>query len=93
MLSLYTSYDAQLDLAAYAKAARKRKKYSVKKLSEITGVADSTIRRFESCGEISLKNFMLIYQTLGSLNNIKSLIEIEEMPESLDDVLRAQRSD
>lgn len=92
MLSLYTSYDAQLELAAFIKAARKRKKYSVKKLSQKTGVADSTIRRFESCGEISLKNFMLLYQALGNLKNIKSLIEIEEMPRSLDDVLRAQRS-
>lgn len=91
MLTLYTPYDAQLDLAKFCRTTRKRRKLSVKKMSELTTVPDSTIRRFESTGEISLRQLFLIYQVLGNLNNIKALIEAEEMPTSLDDVIRSQQ--
>lgn len=89
MLTLYTSYDLQMELKAFVKSAREKDKLSVKKLAELSGVPYATIRKFESTGNISLRQFLQIVEVVGDLQKLKDLTKPSE-PEfkSIEDVLR-----
>lgn len=87
MLSLHTPYDIQIELSQYIRQARKRKKLSVKALEEKSGVPNSTIRKFESTGEISLRQFLLLYAAVDNLATVRALTTIEDTPKSIDEVL------
>jgi len=89
MLSLYTAYDLQMDLKEFIKSARKKDKLSVQKLADLSGVPYATIRKFESSGNISLRQFLMLYETVGDLKKLKELTKSCE-PEfkSIEDVLR-----
>jgi transcriptional regulator with XRE-family HTH domain len=90
MLSLYTAFDLQMELKEYLKSARKKDKLSVKKMADLSGVPYSTIRKFESSGNISLRQFLMLYETVGDLRKVKELTKLPE-PEfkSIEDVLRS----
>ncbi|MFY8328152.1 hypothetical protein [Pseudoalteromonas sp. ZZD1] len=62
MLSLYTAYDLQVDLKVFIKSVRKKDKLGVQKLAALSGVAYATIRKFESSGNISLRQFLMLYE-------------------------------
>ncbi len=87
MLELYTPYDLQLELSQFIRKMRKQKKLSVKALVDKSGVPDSTIRKFEATGEISLRQFLMLYAAVEQLKKIKMLMESEEAPKSIDEVL------
>ena len=87
MLELYTPYDLQLELSQFIRKMRKQKKLSVKALVDKSGVPDSTIRKFEATGEISLRQFLMLYAAVEQLKKIKILMESEEAPKSIDEVL------
>ena len=87
MLELYTPYDLQLELSQFIRKMRKQKKLSVKALVDKSGVPDSTIRKFEATGEISLRQFLMLYAAVEQLKKIKILMESEEAPRSIDEVL------
>ncbi|KGJ97133.1 helix-turn-helix transcriptional regulator [Thalassotalea sp. ND16A] len=87
MFSLLTPYDTQIELASFVKKARKKKGYSCEAFSVKTGVPDSTIRRFEKTGEISLRQFLMIYAEVGKLTDIQQLTRPAESPKSLDEVI------
>ena len=88
MLSLSSPFDVQLELSQFAKLTRKNKGYSVKSFAEKTGVPDSTIRKFEKTGEISLRQFLMMYAEIGKLTDIQQLTKKTCAPNSLDDVLK-----
>ncbi|MBC7001713.1 helix-turn-helix transcriptional regulator [Photobacterium sp. BZF1] len=88
MLSLYTAYDLQLELKEFIKSARKKDKLSVQRMADLSGVPYATIRKFESTGNISLRQFLMLYETVGDLRKIKELIKPTEPDfKSIDDVL------
>jgi transcriptional regulator with XRE-family HTH domain len=87
VLSLLSPFDLQLELSQFVKTTRKSQGYSVKAFSEKTGVPDSTIRQFEKTGEISLRQFLMIYSEVGKLTDIKQLTQKAQMPSSLDEVI------
>ncbi|CAH6785113.1 helix-turn-helix domain-containing protein [Vibrio lentus] len=89
MLSLYTAYDLQMELKEFIKSARKKDKLSVQKMADLSGVPYATIRKFESSGNISLRQFLMLYETVGDLKKVKELTKSSE-PEfkSIEDVLR-----
>ncbi|WNC68009.1 helix-turn-helix transcriptional regulator [Thalassotalea nanhaiensis] len=89
MLSLYTPYDLQIELSQFVRKVRKNKKISIKSLSQKSGVPNSTIRKFESTGEISLRQFLMLYTELGDLSKMKMLTQMEDIPKSIDEVLAA----
>ena len=89
MLSLYTPYDLQIELSQFVRRVRKNKKISVKTLSQTSGVPDSTIRKFESTGEVSLRQFLMLYAELGDLSKMKKLTQKEDVLKSIDEVLAA----
>lgn len=92
MLTLYTSHDLQMELKAFVKSARKKDKLSVQKLATLSGVPYATIRKFESTGNISLRQFLQIFEVLGDLKKLKELTKSSESEfKTIDDVLRSNR--
>ncbi|NOJ26256.1 transcriptional regulator [Vibrio coralliilyticus] len=71
------------------KSARKKDKLSVQKMADLSGLPYATIRKFESTGNISLRQFLMLYETVGDLKKVKALTTSSE-PEfkSIEDVLR-----
>jgi transcriptional regulator with XRE-family HTH domain len=80
-------YEVQLELSQFVKKNRKNKGLSVKSLSEKSGVPDSTIRKFENTGEISLRQFLILYSEIGKLSDLQQLTKIASTPSSLDEVI------
>lgn len=88
MLSLLSPFDLQLELSRFVKVTRQAKGYSVQTFSEKTGVPNSTIRKFENTGEISLRQFLMIYAALNKLTDLQQLIQKVETPTSIDEVIK-----
>lgn len=89
MLELNTPFDLQIELSQFIRQMRKQKKMSVKALVERSGVPDSTIRKFEATGEISLRQFLMLYAAVAQLKKVKLLTAVEETPNSIDEVLKS----
>lgn len=88
MLSLLTPFDTQLAFSQFCKKTRKKKGFSTQVLSHLSGVPDSTIRKFEHSGEISFRQFLMLYAQLGTLTDLQKLTEQTAIPQSLDEVLK-----
>ena len=88
MLSLLSPFDIQLAFSHFVKTTRKAKGYSVQAFSKKTGVPNSTIRKFERTGEISLRQFLMIYAALGKLSDLQQLTQHPDIPTNIDDVIK-----
>ncbi|RUA25082.1 MAG: XRE family transcriptional regulator [Bacteroidetes bacterium] len=76
-----------------AQRMRKRRLFlnmSQKLLSEKSGVSWGSIKRFESSGEISLKNLLKLALTLDALEEFHSLFPEKEY-NSIDDILKSRK--
>ncbi len=94
MLSLLSVTDVQLALREHIKQQRKTLKLSREALAERSTVPASTIKKFETTGQISLRQFLLLWQSVDELSNLHKLTQIElkskaKMPTSIDEVLNA----
>lgn len=69
---------------------RMAKKITMKTLSEKSGVPYSTLRRFESSGEISFLSLVKITSAIGEDNQITNLFA-ESVPASIEEVIRGNR--
>ena len=88
LLSLVTPADVQQQLAAGIKRRRRERKLSRNALAELTTVPPATIKRFESTGQISLRQFLLLWQCVDRLDRIVTLTEAPQPPlRSIEDVL------
>ena len=72
------------------RALRRVKKITLKEVSEKSGVPYSTLRRFESKGEISFLAFVKITSAIGEDDSITSLFA-DYVPASIEEVLRLNR--
>ncbi|MDD9196722.1 helix-turn-helix domain-containing protein [Aliivibrio sp. S3MY1] len=89
MLSLHTAFDVQLELKDFIKQRRKQQKLSVEALAKCSGVPYSTIRKFENTGNISLRQFLMLLESVDSLNDIHNLTKTSNQePTSIEEVLR-----
>jgi transcriptional regulator with XRE-family HTH domain len=89
MLNLYTAFDVQIELREFINQSRKLKKLSVEELSTRSGVPYGTIRKFESTGNISLRQFLMLYEAIGDLNKVRRLTKPErDQPTSIEEVLK-----
>ena len=87
-LSLLTPTDAQHRLAAAIRRGRRVRKLSRDGLSRISTVPASTIKRFETTGQISLRQFLLLWQCVDRLDRLAELCEPpSRSPTSIDEVL------
>ena len=94
MLSLLSVTDVQLALREHIKLQRKNLKLSREALAERSTVPASTIKKFETTGQISLRQFLLLWQSVDELSSLHQLTQIErksqaKMPTSIDEVLNA----
>ena len=69
---------------------RRAKKITLKALSEKSGVPYSTIRRFESTGEISFLSLVKIVSAAGEDDQITGLFT-DIVPSSIEEVIRGNR--
>lgn len=88
MLSLLSPFDLQLELSRFVKVTRQAKGYSVQAFSEKTGVPYSTIRKFEKSGEVSLRQFLMMYAAVSKLADLQQLTKRVDMPSSIDEVIK-----
>lgn len=89
-LSLVSAADVQLGLSEWLRTQRKTQKLSRQALAERSTVPAPTIKKFETTGQISLRQFLLLWQTLDDLRRLQDLtVEPVSAPASIDEVLRS----
>ncbi|MBO6054686.1 MAG: helix-turn-helix transcriptional regulator [Oscillospiraceae bacterium] len=84
---LETPYEMALSAAERFRAVRRAKKITLKEVTQRSGVPYSTIRRFESKGEISFLAFVKITSAIGEDAEITSLFT-KRVPQSIEEVIR-----
>ena len=87
---LETPYEMAADAAGRFRRVRISRKITLKELSERSGVPYSTIRRFESTGEISFVALIKMASALGEDQEITGLFA-EPVPQSIEEVIRGNR--
>ena len=85
-----TPYEMAENAAKRFRNMRKAKNVTIKALSERSGVPYSTIRRFESTGEISFLSLVKITSTLNEDREINALFA-DVAPQSIEEVIRGNR--
>lgn len=92
MLSLLTESDVQIALAEFLRAKRKAAKLSREALAEKSLVPASTIKKFELTGQISLRQLLLLWQSLDDLQRVYDLtqsnVASQKRPTSIEEVLK-----
>lgn len=71
--TIRTPYEVQQRLALVLKHTRRTLKHSRRKASLRTGIPEPTIRRFEDTGEISLRQFLVLWDSYGDLRALDQL--------------------
>lgn len=88
---LETPYDMAADAAKRFRRLRTSKKVTMKELSERSGVPYSTIRRFESSGEISFLSLIKMTSALGEDQEITALFS-NPVPQTIEEVILGNRN-
>ena len=87
-ITLATPSDVQRQLAAALRRRRGDRQLSRAALARQSTVPISTIKRFETTGEISLRQFILLWRCVDDLSALAALAaEHPELPRSIDEVL------
>lgn len=87
-LSLLTATDVQQQLADALRHKRRRLKLSRRALAERSTVPAPTIKKFETSGQISLRQFLLLWQCVDRLERVAELAsEDRRQPRTIDEVL------
>ena len=87
---LETPSEMAANVASRFRRVRLSKKVTIKKLSESSGVPYSTIRRFESTGEISFLSLVKITSALDEDQEITRLFS-DIVPQTIEEVIRGNR--
>ena len=70
--------EAQKTLAKQAKETRLARGWKRETLSQHTGIPVPTIKRYETTGEISLRQFLKLVFVLGDLDKLKEVFKPDE---------------
>ena len=87
---LETPYEMAAGAAKRFRKVRTAKKVTMKELSERSGVPYSTIRRFESTGDISFLSLIKMASALGEDQEITGLFA-DTVPQTIEEVIRGNR--
>jgi len=90
-LNIYTPSELKIEIAKRAKELRLQKKLKRTTLSEMSDVSVSSIKRFETTGEISFASLLKIANSLGVLDEFTSLFK-EEKPMTLSELEKRRKS-
>jgi transcriptional regulator with XRE-family HTH domain len=72
--SLKSPEEILLELSCKFKKLRLTKKWKRSTLSKRSGVPESTLRRFEQTGKVSMENFLKLIYTMGRLDEMEALL-------------------
>lgn len=92
--SLFDDTDVSRAFAAHLRRLREQEKLSREALAERSCVPAATIKKFELTGQISLRQLLLLWQSLDSLSRLYDLtqtsssIDRTSLPTSIDEVLK-----
>lgn len=90
-ISLIDEVDVQSAFAAYLHRIRKQKNFSRVALAEKSGVPAPTIKKFELIGQISLRQFLLLWQSLDDLQRLYALTQTQKVaPKTIEEVLNGE---
>ena len=91
-LSLLSTTDVQESLCQWITSQRKASKLSREKLAQRSTVPASTIKKFETTGQISLRQFLLLWQSVDELKRLNDLTrkstQANKTPLSINEVLK-----
>ena len=87
---LQTPKEIAYDTAQRFRRLRRRRKITIRALSEQTGIPYSTLRRFEHDGEISFVSLVKLASALDEEEQIQSLFA-DIPPHTMEEVLRDNR--
>ena len=82
-----TPNEMALEVAERFRKVRKTKGITIKELSERSGVPYSTIRRFESTGELSFVALVKLSSAMNEDNQIEALFA-DYKPSTIEEVIR-----
>ena len=90
--TLLDDTDVSQACAVYLRELRQQAKLSRAALAERSCVPAATIKKFEMTGQISFRQFLLLWQTLDSLERLYQFTQPSKertaMPTSIDEVLK-----
>lgn len=88
-LSLIDDHDVKHALATYLRHRRKLTKLSRRALANKSGVPAPTIKKFETTGDISLRQFLKLWLSLDDLGKLYELIKpiTKPAPKTIEEVL------
>ena len=88
MMILRTPNEMAVDAAERFRSMRKAKKITIKELSRRSGVPYSTVRRFESTGEVS---FVALVKMTSAMDEDRQIADLfsNRVPSSIEEVIRA----
>jgi len=84
---LRTTLEVAQTLAERVKAQRLQKRWKRQTLADRSGVSQSSLRRFEQTGKISLESFLKLMLAFGRLDEMDELLQPPEI-QSIDDLAR-----
>ena len=76
--------DVLLELANKFRAIRKKNKLSRSELSERSGVSESSIKRFELTGKISLESLLRVSHLVDRLSDFESIFKSVESKDDIE---------
>ena len=87
--SLLSGSEVQQALAAHLRGCRKAAKLSREALAERSTVPAPTIKKFELTGQISMRQFLLLWQCLDDLERLQALTKPQRTsrPTTIDEVI------
>ena len=94
-LSLLSAADVQTSMREWLMTNRKALKLSREKLAVRSTVPAATIKKFETTGQISFRQFLMLWQSLDNLERLNSLTKntskhtsnLNHPPQSINEVL------
>jgi len=79
-----TPTEVRKELANRFRILRKKSKISQKQMAERSGVSLGSLKRFENTGKISLESLLKLMHFLGRLNEINSILTVDEKREDIE---------
>ena len=88
--TLTTPKETSKNLSIRLKELRLLKKWKRSTLAKRSGVTESSLKRFEQTGKVSMENFLKLVFTLGRLDEIDALL-IPPTAQSLKDLKKSEK--
>ncbi len=89
-LSMLSVHEVQTELSQWLRGQRKKHNWSRAALADRSLVSAAKIKKFETTGQISLREFLMLWQCfddLARLHQLTTIIDVQPLPTSIDELL------